>query len=72
MKATLEFNLPDEEAEHRRALEGTDWSLVVFEVLSHIREKLKYGEPPALVVPIYEEIRQLIIDEASDRNLSLE
>jgi hypothetical protein len=42
MKATLEFNLPEEEAEHSYALAGTDALLVIDDLLNEIRTKLKY------------------------------
>lgn len=42
MKAILEFNLPDDQSEHSYALAGTDALLLIEELLSEIRNKLKY------------------------------
>jgi hypothetical protein len=43
MKAILEFNLPEEELEHKDALEGTSWKLVAWDLDQLLREYLKYG-----------------------------
>jgi hypothetical protein len=43
MKATLEFNLPEDRAEHLRAVHaGTAWC-ALFEVDNRLRNLLKYG-----------------------------
>lgn len=44
MKATLEFSLPDEEAEHRAALDGAKWQAVVAELDQRLRQIAKYRE----------------------------
>lgn len=43
MKATIEFNLPEEQDEHAYALAGVDALIVIDELLNEIRTKLKYG-----------------------------
>lgn len=43
MKATIEFNLPEEQDEHAYALAGLDALIVIDELLNEIRNKLKYG-----------------------------
>lgn len=43
MKATIEFNLPEEQHEHAYALAGVDALLVIDDLLNEIRNKLKYG-----------------------------
>lgn len=43
MKATIEFNLPEEQDEHAYALAGVDALIVIDELLNEIRNKLKYG-----------------------------
>ena len=42
MKATLEFNLPEEQDDHAYALAGLDALLVIDDLLNEIRNKLKY------------------------------
>ena len=42
MTATITFNLPEEEPEHSYALAGTDALLLIEDLCSEIRAKLKY------------------------------
>lgn len=42
MKATLEFSLPEDQAEHSYALAGVDALLVVEDIINEVRNKLKY------------------------------
>lgn len=42
MKATLEFNLPEEQDDHAYALAGVDALLTIDDLLNEIRTKLKY------------------------------
>ena len=42
-KALLEFNLPEEEQEHRDALDGTNWKLVAWDLDQMLRNAIKYG-----------------------------
>lgn len=42
MKATLEFSLPEDQAEHAYALAGADALLLIEETLDEIRNKLKH------------------------------
>jgi hypothetical protein len=43
MKATLEFNLPEERLEHICAVKGMDAIIVLDDLLSEIRSFLKHG-----------------------------
>ena len=43
MKATLEFNLPEERCEHICAVKGMDTILIIDDLLQEIRSFLKYG-----------------------------
>jgi len=45
MKATLKFNLPDEDAEFFDALNGSAWRSVVIELDNDIRNIVKHGDP---------------------------
>ena len=42
MKAILEFDLPEEEAEHKYALAGTDALLLIEDLCNEIRSKLRH------------------------------
>lgn len=66
MKATLEFNLPEESIEHYDAINGARFKEVINEVLNHIRSKTKYSDPPKAKLQVYEEIRELIMSEMED------
>ncbi len=44
MKATLEFNLPDEQEEYSMAIDGGKYRAAVDEVYSWIRSQLKYND----------------------------
>ena len=44
MKATLEFNLPEEESNFRQAIDGHKWKYVVWQLDEHLRRELKYNE----------------------------
>lgn len=43
MKATLTFDLPEEEAEHKYALAGLDALLLINDLENEIRSKLRHG-----------------------------
>jgi len=67
MKATLTFNLPEENSEFECASKGTDLACFQFEVFSKIREYLKYGRNDKGVgkeaAEILEELRNHLNDE---------
>lgn len=43
MKAILEFNLPEEEQEHRDALEGPAWKQATWDIHYVLRNAIKHG-----------------------------
>lgn len=43
MKATLEFNLPEENQEHRAAINGMSYRCALSEIHEQIRQRLKHG-----------------------------
>ncbi len=44
MKATLEFNLPEDKEEFDAASKGMDWALLVWDINQFIRNKIKYEQ----------------------------
>lgn len=44
MKATIEFNLPEEEREHMRMLKALDLVLAINKMDNYLRSKVKYEE----------------------------
>ena len=43
MKAILAFNLPDEASEFERASHADDWYGAVYDIVTEIRQRVKYG-----------------------------
>lgn len=67
MKVTLEFTLPEEAAECRCAIDGSEWKAVVSEFDQWLRGKLKHeGKQPTA-----QEIRDELWRELNDRYLAL-
>lgn len=63
MKATLEFNLPEEDQEHQDALYGSRWRSVVFELDQRLRSRDKHGgDKPVRPSEIRNWIRDLLVD----------
>jgi hypothetical protein len=44
MKAILEFDLPDEQHEHKLAIDGQKWSCAMWDIDQHLRSILKYED----------------------------
>jgi len=62
MKATLEFNLPEEQEEFRVASDAGSTMSVVEDVLNYIRNRLKYEDLPADVAEALEEVRNRLLE----------
>jgi len=58
--ATLTFTLPEEESEHRAALEGIAARLLLWEIDQHCRSLVKHGSPSPETRTLAEEIRRMI------------
>lgn len=72
MKATLEFNLPDEQAEHYCAIKGADMLNVLWELKAELRAMLKYGELPDQQYEIVEKIQDYLIHSLNDNDVNLD
>ena len=62
MKATLEFDLPEEATEHMAAVQGMEWKLLVFNFDQQLRSHIKYGGAPKTIENIRDELREAIAD----------
>jgi len=69
MKATLTFNLPDEESNLNYALKGIDYKIALDDVESYLRTRIKHEEVTEEVRDTLKEVRQFIIDSKLGRNL---
>jgi hypothetical protein len=72
MKATIEFNLPDEQAEHYCAIKGSDMLNVLWELKAELRSMLKYGELPEQQYEIVEKIQDFLISSLNDNEINLD
>jgi len=72
MKATLEFLLPDEQAEHYCAIKGADMLNVLWELKAELRAMLKYGELPDTQYEIVEKIQNFLISSLDDHEINLD
>jgi hypothetical protein len=71
MKATLEFNLPEEQAEHYCAIKGADMLNVLWELKAELRSMLKYGELPDKQYEIVEKIQNFLLSSLDDNDVNL-
>ena len=71
MKAILEFNLPEEQAEHYCAIKGADMLNVLWELKAELRSMLKYGELPEQQYEIVEKIQNFLLSSLDDNDVNL-
>ena len=69
MKATLEYNLPEEQYDLDCALKGHDWQMIVWDLDQKLRSKQKYEDIHTLTV---DEVRDMIRQLMEDRNVSFD
>jgi len=69
MKAILEFNLPEEDAEHRVALDGWKWKSVLYNVDQWLRKLEKHEEKDTVDIA---EVRKRIHEELNDSELTFD
>jgi len=72
MKAILEFNLPEEQAEHYCAIKGADMLNVLWELKSELRSMLKYGDLPDKQYEIVEKIQDFLLSSLNDNDVNLD
>lgn len=64
MKATLTFDLPEEDAEHEDAVRGTQWRGIVNEIDNQCRTWIKHGNNFKQPEEALQAIRDLIATES--------
>ena len=73
MKATLEFNLPDDQDDFQDAVNGQKWRLMVWNFDQKLRSQLKYNDKLSPEqYKVYEEIRNLLWEKMGEEGLSLD
>jgi hypothetical protein len=59
MKATLEFNLPEDQPEFNNAIKGGNWKNVCWDIDQYLRKHIKYDESLSEEqLRVYEGIRE--------------
>jgi ribosome-binding protein aMBF1 (putative translation factor) len=71
MKATLEFNLPEESEEYQIAVDGMKWRAVVSDALEVLRRERKYAELSQSDLAYNEKISEKIGQLIGEQGLSL-
>ena len=72
MKAILEFNLPEEQAEHYCAIKGADMLNALFDMRLKLRAMLKYEELTDEQYEIVQRIQSYLIDSLDDNEINLD
>ena len=74
MKATLEFNLPEDNDDFKMANNGVNWYLVCWELDNDLRAKTKYAPDslPQDKYDAYQEIRERLRELMSERNVGFD
>lgn len=66
MKVTLEFDIPEEKEEHYYALNGHLYSIVVDNIIEHLRKLTKYQNQDIVNI---DDLRQFIVDQLKEYEL---
>jgi hypothetical protein len=72
MKATLEFNLPEETEEFQVASNGWKWKMIVQEFDETLLKHLKYRSSPDWDDETVESIRQCLHEAIQEESLTLQ
>jgi hypothetical protein len=73
MKATLEFNLPDDQEDFNDAVNGQRWRLMVWDFDQYLRSELKYNDKlSSEQYKVYEQVRDTLWQKINEDNLSLD
>lgn len=73
MKATLEFNLPEDQPEFNNAIKGGDWKHVCWEMDQYLRRNTKYASDDTKeeVLQALENAREFLNNLMVDNNVDL-
>ena len=72
MKATLKFNLPDDEFEFNCAVKSTKMFFALNEIMEDIRAILKYGELKENEYEIIDKMKERFHEILSDNEINLD
>jgi hypothetical protein len=71
MTATLTFSLPEEQEEFDRAVQGSDWRMVVEDFDAHLRSRLRHEDLSEDVHAALDRARTHLYELLEGRQLSL-
>ena len=71
MKATLEFNLPEEGTDFRYAMSGHDMAMILTDLVIFLRSKIKHEISDPDQLNAYENVRDELNSLLDDRNVTL-
>ena len=72
MKATLEFNLPEDKSDFNLAIKGSDWWHVCWQMDQYLRKRVKYDEGlTEEQLEVYEDLRGEFWKFMKDNNVDL-
>ena len=66
MKAILEFDLPLENYEFERASHTDDWYSAVYDIVTEIRKRVKYGGASDEVADVYKWVWEMLNERGLD------
>lgn len=74
MKATLEFNLPEDQQDFQMAVNATKFWSVLYELDQELRSKTKYApdDLPQDKYDAYQEVRDRMYELMNEYNISLD
>jgi hypothetical protein len=72
MKAILEFDLPEENAEHKLAVNAGNYYAVLWDIDQYLRSKLKHGDLKDEQYEVLEKTREELRDLMNTYNVTLD
>ena len=69
MKATLEFNLPEEGEALTDARQGSDWKWAVEDLFQYLRSETKHADHSAEEYAIFDKVREKLAEILEERDL---
>jgi hypothetical protein len=69
MKATLEFNLPEEGEALTDARQGSDWKWAVDDLFNYLRSETKHADHSAEEYAVFDKVREKMSQILEERDL---
>lgn len=71
MKVTMEYNLPDEQWEYNRAMEGEKLSLFLQDYYNHLRHIVKHGNLTEAESNVYNDVYDTFLSMLNDNKIDV-